>query len=120
MFFSIFFFWSQDFNTLCPQIVGLNTNIDFLLSLSGHAEFKAGNVHTSFIQQHYDQLFPKPTALRGDMVCQATLGLLLQEREQTLEFVRQSDGQNMRAYPTPPLFFFFKRIFKIKDFLTDC
>lgn len=90
----LIFFLSQDFNALCPQIVGLNTNIDFLLSLSGHAEFEAGNVHTSFIQQHYDQLFPKPTAPGGDVVCQAALGLLLQEREHTLEFLHQSHGQN--------------------------
>lgn len=83
---------SHDFNAVFPQIVGLNTNIDFLLSLSGHAEFEAGNVHTSFIQQHYDQLFPKPTAPGGDVVCQAALGLLLQEREHTLEFLRQSHG----------------------------
>ncbi|XP_027014339.1 methylcrotonoyl-CoA carboxylase subunit alpha, mitochondrial [Tachysurus fulvidraco] len=72
------------------NIVGLNTNIDFLLSLSGHAEFEAGNVHTSFIQQHYDELFPKPTAPGGDVVCQAALGLLLQERQNTQEFLCKS------------------------------
>lgn len=80
------------FIPLCAQIVGLNTNIDFLLSLSGHAEFEAGNVHTNFIQQHYDELFPKPTAPGGDVVCQAALGLLLQEREHTQEFLWNSHG----------------------------
>lgn len=78
--------------------MGLNTNIDFLLSLSSHAEFEAGNVHTSFIQQHYDQLFPKPTAPGGHVVCQAALGLLLQEREHTLEFLCQSHGQNTHTH----------------------
>ncbi|TMS20438.1 Methylcrotonoyl-CoA carboxylase subunit alpha, mitochondrial [Larimichthys crocea] len=42
------------------NIVGLNTNIDFLLSLSGHPEFEAGNVTTSFIPQHYCRPLPHP------------------------------------------------------------
>uniref|UniRef100_A0A672II22 Methylcrotonoyl-CoA carboxylase subunit alpha, mitochondrial n=1 Tax=Salarias fasciatus TaxID=181472 RepID=A0A672II22_SALFA len=65
------------------NIVGLNTNIDFLLSLSGHPEFEAGNVTTSFIPQHYADLFPAPRAPSGAVVCQAALGLVLQERKQT-------------------------------------
>lgn len=72
------------------NIVGLNTNIDFLLSLSGHPEFEAGNVHTSFIQQHYNELFPAPKAPGGDVVCQAVLGLLLQERLHTQQFLSRS------------------------------
>uniref|UniRef100_A0A8C1WVC9 Methylcrotonoyl-CoA carboxylase 1 (alpha) n=1 Tax=Cyprinus carpio TaxID=7962 RepID=A0A8C1WVC9_CYPCA len=46
------------------QIVGLNTNIDFLLSLSGHPEFEAGDVHSSFIPQRYD-LPSRSQALSG-------------------------------------------------------
>uniref|UniRef100_A0A8C2GES4 Methylcrotonoyl-CoA carboxylase subunit alpha, mitochondrial n=1 Tax=Cyprinus carpio TaxID=7962 RepID=A0A8C2GES4_CYPCA len=65
------------------NIVGLNTNIDFLLSLSGHAEFEAGNVHTSFIPQHYDQLFPAAQRPSGALLCQAALGLLLREKQHT-------------------------------------
>ena len=41
------------------QIVGLNTNISFLLSLAKHPEFQLGNVHTEFIPQHNESLFPK-------------------------------------------------------------
>uniref|UniRef100_A0A7N8YDA8 Methylcrotonyl-CoA carboxylase subunit n=1 Tax=Mastacembelus armatus TaxID=205130 RepID=A0A7N8YDA8_9TELE len=72
------------------NIVGLNTNIDFLLSLSGHPEFEAGNVSTSFIPQHYADLFPSPRAPSGATVCQAVLGLVLEERKNTHAFTQTS------------------------------
>uniref|UniRef100_A0A8D3BCS8 Methylcrotonoyl-CoA carboxylase subunit alpha mitochondrial n=1 Tax=Scophthalmus maximus TaxID=52904 RepID=A0A8D3BCS8_SCOMX len=72
------------------NIVGLNTNIDFLLSLSGHPEFEAGNVTTSFIPQHYADLFPAPIAPSGATICQAALGLVLQEKKNTQEFTQAS------------------------------
>uniref|UniRef100_A0A8C4HQL0 Methylcrotonyl-CoA carboxylase subunit n=1 Tax=Dicentrarchus labrax TaxID=13489 RepID=A0A8C4HQL0_DICLA len=72
------------------NIVGLNTNIDFLLSLSGHPEFEAGNVTTSFIPQHYADLFPTPGTPSGETICQAALGLVLQERKHTQEFTHTS------------------------------
>lgn len=78
------------------NIVGLNTNIDFLLSLSGHPEFEAGNVHTSFIPQHYDQLFPEPKAPSKDVLCQAALGLMLKEQLHTQQFTASSSD------PTSP------------------
>lgn len=80
---------------ICPQIVGLNTNIDFLLSLSGHPEFEAGNVSTSFIPQHYADLFPTPRAPSGATICQAALGLVLQERKHTQEFTQASTGEGI-------------------------
>ncbi|KAJ7992868.1 hypothetical protein DPEC_G00266520 [Dallia pectoralis] len=73
------------------NIVGLNTNIDFLLNLSGHPEFEAGNVTTSFIPQHYEALFPKPSPPSRATLCQAALGLLLQERAGTQVFRDQSN-----------------------------
>ncbi|XP_028856287.1 methylcrotonoyl-CoA carboxylase subunit alpha, mitochondrial [Denticeps clupeoides] len=72
------------------NIVGLNTNIDFLLSLSCHPEFEAGNVHTSFIPQHYDQLFPGPRAPSCEVLCQAALALVLREKMSTEDFRAQS------------------------------
>lgn len=81
------------FFLLSPQIVGLNTNIDFLLSLSGHPEFEAGNVTTSFIPQHYADLFPAPMTPSGETICQAALGLLLQEQEHTQGFTQTSAGE---------------------------
>ena len=78
---------------LPPQIVGLNTNIDFLLSLSGHPEFEAGNVTTSFIPQHYADLFPAPRAPSRATLCQAALGLILRERAHTQDFAHASGGE---------------------------
>lgn len=73
------------------NIVGLNTNIDFLLSLSSHPEFEAGNVSTSFIPQHYAELFPAPSAPSGATLCQAALGLVLRERSGTHSFTQTSN-----------------------------
>ncbi|XP_074047126.1 methylcrotonoyl-CoA carboxylase subunit alpha, mitochondrial [Macrotis lagotis] len=75
------------------NITGLNTNIDFLLSLSRHPEFEAGNVHTDFITQHYSDLLPAPSATAREVLCQAALGLLLQEQVRTSAFREQSDDQ---------------------------
>ncbi|NXA31045.1 MCCA carboxylase, partial [Eudromia elegans] len=75
------------------NIVGLNTNIDFLLSLSGHPQFEAGNVHTNFILQHYDELFPAQKATPHEVVCQAALGLILKEKVATDAFRDQSDDK---------------------------
>ncbi|XP_074860537.1 methylcrotonoyl-CoA carboxylase subunit alpha, mitochondrial isoform X4 [Carettochelys insculpta] len=72
------------------NIVGLSTNIDFLLSLSGHAQFEAGNVHTNFISQHHDELFPVKQATPNEVLCQAALGLILREKIITDAFRVQS------------------------------
>ncbi|TRY59983.1 hypothetical protein DNTS_010970 [Danionella cerebrum] len=72
------------------NIVGLNTNIDFLLSLSGHAEFEAGNVHTSFIAQHHSELFPEAKRPSDEELCQAALALILREKHDTQQFRNSS------------------------------
>ncbi|XP_069069204.1 methylcrotonoyl-CoA carboxylase subunit alpha, mitochondrial isoform X1 [Pleurodeles waltl] len=72
------------------NIVGLNTNIDFLLSLSSHPEFESGNVHTNFIPQHYNELFPPKKPISAEIVCQAALGLILQEELRTQDFRRKT------------------------------
>lgn len=75
------------------HIVGLSTNIDFLLSLSGHPQFEAGNVHTNFIPQHHDELFPTKKATPHEVMCQAALGLILKEKMLTDAFRDQSDDK---------------------------
>lgn len=80
------------------QIVGLSTNIDFLLSLSEHPQFEAGNVHTNFIPQHYDELFPAKKATRHEVVCQAALGLILKEKMATDAFRDQSGGKDHSSF----------------------
>uniref|UniRef100_A0A669ED00 Methylcrotonoyl-CoA carboxylase subunit alpha, mitochondrial n=1 Tax=Oreochromis niloticus TaxID=8128 RepID=A0A669ED00_ORENI len=86
--------WGEDRSAALKKlrhcVLGLNTNIDFLLNLSGHPEFEAGNVSTSFIPQHYADLFPTPKAPSGATICQAALGLILQERNHTLGFTQSS------------------------------
>ncbi|XP_042315391.1 methylcrotonoyl-CoA carboxylase subunit alpha, mitochondrial [Sceloporus undulatus] len=75
------------------NIVGLSTNVDFLLNLSGHPEFEAGNVHTNFIPQHYDELFPSKGAISKVSLCQAALGLILREKMVTDTFRLQSEDK---------------------------
>ncbi|NWW29099.1 MCCA carboxylase, partial [Falcunculus frontatus] len=75
------------------NIVGLSTNTDFLLSLSGHPQFEAGNVHTNFIPQHHDELFPTKKATPHEVMCQAALGLILKEKMLTDAFRDQSDDK---------------------------
>ncbi|KAG8136210.1 hypothetical protein E2320_009174, partial [Naja naja] len=62
------------------NIVGLSTNVDFLLNLSAHPEFEAGNVHTNFIPQHHSELFPPKRSVSKMTLCQAALGLILKEK----------------------------------------
>ncbi|RMX59370.1 hypothetical protein pdam_00016371, partial [Pocillopora damicornis] len=64
------------------HIVGLNTNIGFLSNLCEHSHFKEGDVHTDFIKQHYQDLFPVKTPLSHEILAQASLGLLLLERQE--------------------------------------
>ncbi|XP_018879964.3 methylcrotonoyl-CoA carboxylase subunit alpha, mitochondrial isoform X1 [Gorilla gorilla gorilla] len=75
------------------NIVGLHTNIDFLLNLSGHPEFEAGNVHTDFIPQHHKQLLLSRKAAAKESLCQAALGLILKEKAMTDAFSLQAHDQ---------------------------
>ncbi|XP_011944178.1 PREDICTED: methylcrotonoyl-CoA carboxylase subunit alpha, mitochondrial isoform X1 [Cercocebus atys] len=72
------------------NIVGLHTNIDFLLNLSGHPEFEAGNVHTDFIPQHHKELLLSRKAAAKESLCQAALGLILKEKAMTDAFTLQA------------------------------
>ncbi|XP_029648332.1 methylcrotonoyl-CoA carboxylase subunit alpha, mitochondrial [Octopus sinensis] len=76
-------------NLLDYHIVGLSTNIDFLVNLCKHEEFKKGNVNTNFIPAHYAQLFPSDK-LSPNLLCQAAVALILHEQEQTLKMSAQS------------------------------
>ncbi|XP_077017275.1 methylcrotonoyl-CoA carboxylase subunit alpha, mitochondrial isoform X2 [Tamandua tetradactyla] len=75
------------------NIVGLHTNIDFLLSLSGHPMFEAGHVHTDFISQYHSELFPTQKATAKESLCQAALGLILKEKAVTDAFRLQTSDQ---------------------------
>ena len=62
------------------QVVGLSTNIQFLDDLAGHPDFQLGRVHTGFIAQHNDALFPKRT-IPNDIACQAAIAIALIEAQ---------------------------------------
>ncbi|XP_045358788.1 methylcrotonoyl-CoA carboxylase subunit alpha, mitochondrial isoform X3 [Leopardus geoffroyi] len=81
------------YSLLQYNIVGLHTNIDFLLSLSGHPEFEAGNVHTDFIPQHRKELLPSRKATAKELLCQAALGLILKEKAMSDVFKIQSQDR---------------------------
>lgn len=56
----------------------METNINFLIDLASHPEFQAANVHTGFIDQHFDTLFP-PIEIKQDDLCKAALSLVFNE-----------------------------------------
>ncbi|XP_030369477.1 methylcrotonoyl-CoA carboxylase subunit alpha, mitochondrial [Scaptodrosophila lebanonensis] len=62
------------------NIAGLETNINFLIDLAAHPEFQRGNVHTGFIDEHFDTLFP-PIAVTSQQLSQAALALVFNEIE---------------------------------------
>ncbi|XP_071178245.1 methylcrotonoyl-CoA carboxylase subunit alpha, mitochondrial-like [Mytilus edulis] len=81
--------WSPDRSTALRSVrnalkdyhvIGLNTNIQFLMDLSKHSQFEAGNVHTDFITQHSEELFPN-RILSSASICQAAVALVLKDRE---------------------------------------
>jgi len=91
--------WAEDRNTALNKIrsclsqyhvVGLNTNIRFLDALASHPNFGLGDVHTGFIPDHYEELFPERT-LSPITVCQAAVALVLNEQQ---NYVLKSIGTN--------------------------
>ncbi|CAH0600281.1 unnamed protein product [Chrysodeixis includens] len=68
------------------QVAGLETNVNFLLRLSGASAFVSGDVHTAFIPQHEAELFPaSDSTLSEPRAVQAALGhLLINQRSSTV------------------------------------
>ncbi|EDW16650.1 methylcrotonoyl-CoA carboxylase subunit alpha, mitochondrial [Drosophila mojavensis] len=60
------------------HISGLETNINFLIDLASHPEFQQANVHTGFIDEHFDTLFP-PIVVEQRQLSQAALSLIFNE-----------------------------------------
>ncbi|XP_015126568.1 methylcrotonoyl-CoA carboxylase subunit alpha, mitochondrial [Diachasma alloeum] len=60
------------------NIAGVETNVEFVKDLCRHPKFQAGDVHTGFIDENLDSLFPRlqpPSAV----LAQGVLGLILSE-----------------------------------------
>ncbi|XP_060553630.1 methylcrotonoyl-CoA carboxylase subunit alpha, mitochondrial-like [Ruditapes philippinarum] len=62
------------------QVLGLNTNIQFLTDLAKHPEFMKGNVHTDFIPQFSQDLFPEHVT-STTAVCQAAVAMVIQQSQ---------------------------------------
>ncbi|KAL7029369.1 hypothetical protein ACKWTF_006210 [Chironomus riparius] len=84
--------WGQDrsqaLNSLISRlseyhITGLETNVNFLIDLAKHEYFQKGDVHTGFINQHYDTLFPSKV-VKNEVLAQAALGLIINENNAAL------------------------------------
>lgn len=58
------------------QIAGLDTNIEFIKDLCSHPDFAKGQVHTGFIQEHYQELLPKLN-IPSEIAAQAALATIL-------------------------------------------
>ncbi|XP_059171724.1 methylcrotonoyl-CoA carboxylase subunit alpha, mitochondrial-like [Physella acuta] len=85
--------WSDDRHTALKRtvsalqdyhIVGLNTNIRFLMALASHPSFKAGDVNTDFIPQHQKQLFP-PHSLKRSSLAHASLAMAARHRASVVQ-----------------------------------
>ncbi|KAI9146182.1 carbamoyl-phosphate synthase L chain, ATP binding domain-containing protein [Paraphysoderma sedebokerense] len=63
------------------HVVGLNTNIEFLKTLSAHPMFVEGDVETNFIKKHHSTLFPSPPPPSAESVLPAALSLILNEAD---------------------------------------
>ncbi|SGY47866.1 BQ5605_C001g00585 [Microbotryum silenes-dioicae] len=61
------------------QVVGPQTNIEFLKRLSEHESFIAGDVETGFIPKHFDALFAPATEASPSTLAQAGLFVALRE-----------------------------------------
>lgn len=69
--------------TLLNQISGLETNVNFLIDLARHESFQKADVHTGFIQQHFDTLFPVKV-VSDDMLLQGAVSLIVNENNAAL------------------------------------
>ncbi|XP_033118273.1 methylcrotonoyl-CoA carboxylase subunit alpha, mitochondrial-like isoform X3 [Anneissia japonica] len=86
--------WSQDRQSALDKlqrhleeyhVIGVKTNINFLSTLANHEGFRAGDVHTEFINQHKESLFPSLKKASNEVLCQAALALLLNEQQEAIK-----------------------------------
>ncbi|CAG5131659.1 unnamed protein product [Candidula unifasciata] len=85
--------WAEDRHTALRRtiaalqdyhVVGLSTNIRFLMALASHPSFQAGDVSTEFIPQHQASLF-LPSSLSPAVLCHAVLALAARHRTQVYQ-----------------------------------
>ncbi|CAH1986242.1 unnamed protein product [Acanthoscelides obtectus] len=80
------------------NIAGLDTNVDFMISLAAHPEFVKGNVHTNFINDHGDSLLsthPPTETQIGQTALALALKFKQEEHERAVEQRDQSNPFNV-------------------------
>ncbi|PNF29381.1 Methylcrotonoyl-CoA carboxylase subunit alpha, mitochondrial, partial [Cryptotermes secundus] len=73
------------------NIVGVDTNLDFLLDLCNHSKFFSGNVHTNFIEQYRSELLAQKTP-PDHIIIQAALAMILSEQLEDEKAAAASQG----------------------------
>lgn len=68
----------------------METNVEFLKELCRNKNFQNGDVHTGFIEENYDALFPK-LQVPNDVLAQGTLGLILNEELEAMKKSIETD-----------------------------
>lgn len=76
-----------------PQITGLDTNVNFLIDLASHPSFQAADVHTGFIDQHMDSLFP-PVEVTEKTISQAIAAIVTNEKITAAKFASKKRQKN--------------------------
>lgn len=86
------------------QVVGPQTNIDFLKTLSAHPAFIAGEVETGFIKKHEEELFKTLTTPDPLLVMQAAVSMVFGEIKSLMHLTSESPWStlaNFRLNSTP-------------------
>lgn len=82
------------------KIVGLETNVEFIKDICTHPKFRNGDVHTGFIEENYDALFPKIEVPKR-VLAEGALGLILNAEMDSLKTaIKSNDVYNPFALET--------------------
>ncbi|MCR9257773.1 MAG: acetyl/propionyl/methylcrotonyl-CoA carboxylase subunit alpha [Alphaproteobacteria bacterium] len=71
-------------------VLGVATNVRFLKRLAAHPDFRAGDVHTRFIEQHETALLPRDSGAPGRVIAYAALALLMESEERARQAAKHS------------------------------
>jgi 3-methylcrotonyl-CoA carboxylase alpha subunit len=67
------------------QIAGVTTNIAFLVAVTAHSAYQAGQFDTGFLERHAHELMPAPQAASREVLAAAALAVLAQQRRKARE-----------------------------------
>ncbi len=73
-------------------VLGIKTNIPFLIRIMQTQEFKSGNIHTHFIDEHLDELLPQHKNLNMALIASALVAVNSKSQKGiTVEVSRQTN-----------------------------